>query len=236
MEFHKPKSIHSWRELLTEIGVIVIGVAIALAAEQAVEWFHWRNEVAQARVALVEEITLNNREFFARRIASEPCLSRQVQEADAILADLEAGRGPGKFTVFRTGTGSLISDSEWQAQRASQVLTHFPHAELAQMGRYYILMQDFRLWMPQEGDAWGELAILQHPPRGITTSDLIRLRASLGAAQRIDRLIVLNAQRQMRISRQLGIADVKADAARVKAFCTGSDQDYQRYITSQELR
>jgi N-acyl homoserine lactone hydrolase len=32
MEIHKPKPVHSWRELLTEIGVVAIGVAIALAA------------------------------------------------------------------------------------------------------------------------------------------------------------------------------------------------------------
>jgi hypothetical protein len=39
VEIHKPKPVHSWRELLTEIGVVVIGVCIALAAEQTVEYF-----------------------------------------------------------------------------------------------------------------------------------------------------------------------------------------------------
>ena len=33
MDIHKPKPVHNWRELLTEIGTIVIGVLIALAAE-----------------------------------------------------------------------------------------------------------------------------------------------------------------------------------------------------------
>jgi hypothetical protein len=45
VEFHKPKPVHNWRELLTEIGVVVIGVCIALAAEQAVEWWHWRGRL-----------------------------------------------------------------------------------------------------------------------------------------------------------------------------------------------
>jgi hypothetical protein len=30
MEIQKPTPIHNWRELLTEIGVVVIGVGIAL--------------------------------------------------------------------------------------------------------------------------------------------------------------------------------------------------------------
>jgi hypothetical protein len=38
MDIHKPKPVHSWRELLTEVGVIVIGVSIALAGGQTMEW------------------------------------------------------------------------------------------------------------------------------------------------------------------------------------------------------
>ena len=33
MEIHKPKPVHNWRELLTEIGVVVIGILIALSLE-----------------------------------------------------------------------------------------------------------------------------------------------------------------------------------------------------------
>src|SRR3954464_2108182 len=47
VEFHKPKPVHNWREFLAEIGVVVIGVCIALAAEQTVEWLHWRTQVAE---------------------------------------------------------------------------------------------------------------------------------------------------------------------------------------------
>ena len=49
MDIHKPKPVRHWRELLTEVGVIVLSVCIALAAEQAVEWAHWRCEVSIAR-------------------------------------------------------------------------------------------------------------------------------------------------------------------------------------------
>ena len=45
MEIHRPKAVHSWRELLKEIGIIVIGVVIALGAEQAVESLHWMRQV-----------------------------------------------------------------------------------------------------------------------------------------------------------------------------------------------
>jgi hypothetical protein len=43
VEIHKPKPIHNWREFLKEVGTIVLGVCVALGAEQTVEWVHWRN-------------------------------------------------------------------------------------------------------------------------------------------------------------------------------------------------
>jgi len=45
VEIHKPKAVHGWRELLKEIGIIVIGVVIALGAEQAVDAIHWMHQV-----------------------------------------------------------------------------------------------------------------------------------------------------------------------------------------------
>src|SRR5580704_11219366 len=59
MEIHKPKPIHNWREFLTEIGVVVLGVCIALAAEQAVEAIHWHNKVVEARGVIATELAGN---------------------------------------------------------------------------------------------------------------------------------------------------------------------------------
>lgn len=53
MDVHKPKPWHNWREFLAEIATIVIGVLIALGAEQAVEWLHWRREVEAERGSLL---------------------------------------------------------------------------------------------------------------------------------------------------------------------------------------
>src|SRR3954466_15866791 len=99
-ESHKPA--RGLRAFLKEYFVIVIGVLTALAAEQAAEWVHWRNEVAQARTALRAEIAPDS-PAFARRIAYRPCMDRQIAEADAIIADLEAGRTPRPYTALHTG-------------------------------------------------------------------------------------------------------------------------------------
>jgi hypothetical protein len=56
MDIHKPKPWHGWREFGKELTTIVLGVLIALVAEQAVEWLHHRTEVAEARHALDAEV------------------------------------------------------------------------------------------------------------------------------------------------------------------------------------
>jgi hypothetical protein len=61
MEVHKPKPWHGLREFLKEYLIIVVGVLTALGAEQAAEWGHRTEEVAQARRALHREIAYDAR-------------------------------------------------------------------------------------------------------------------------------------------------------------------------------
>ncbi|MDE2485957.1 MAG: hypothetical protein KGO51_01030 [Alphaproteobacteria bacterium] len=56
MDIHKPKPVHGWREFLGEIGVIIIGVLIALGAEQAVAAAHHHEQVRDLRKALDQEV------------------------------------------------------------------------------------------------------------------------------------------------------------------------------------
>ena len=88
MEIHKPKRWHGWPEFLKEIGTIVIGVLIALGAEQAVEAIHRDNEVKEARKALNAEIAfdLGSSEVYISQIG---CIDRRLDEITRWLASFE---------------------------------------------------------------------------------------------------------------------------------------------------
>lgn len=229
MEFHKPKPVHNWREFLKEYAIIVLGVLTALFAEQTVEWLHWQGEVKVARKALAAEIGANSG-YFARRLAIGPCIHRQIGEAKAVLASLQAGAPPPAFTAFRDGMGSLLVDGEWQSERASQALTHFPRKELAAMSRYYGQLSDSRSWILAESDAWAQLRVLKNPPAGLGPSDFARLLGILGMAERYSTLIELNSLRLLKISDGLKIAPDPVDRTRVKKYCSGSEEEYSRYV------
>jgi hypothetical protein len=59
MDIHKPKPWRGAREFAKEIGTILIGVLLALGAEQGVEWLHGQHEVAETRKALQAEVAEN---------------------------------------------------------------------------------------------------------------------------------------------------------------------------------
>jgi hypothetical protein len=67
MEVRRPKAAHSWGELVNEIGIIVLGVLIALGAEQGVEALHWRHQAVEARAAMRSELLDSAEAAFTHR-------------------------------------------------------------------------------------------------------------------------------------------------------------------------
>ena len=56
MHVHLPKPLHGWRAFSGEVGIIVVGVLVALAAEQAVEDWRWHEKVAAATKSIDFEL------------------------------------------------------------------------------------------------------------------------------------------------------------------------------------
>lgn len=236
MEIHKVKPIHSWRDFLKEYGIIVIGVLTALAGEQAVESWQWQSKVTEAHRTITEEVAANNENVFAFRVAIASCVDRQIAQADEILTALEVGRDPQGLARLGRPAVALMRSDAWESERASQVLTHLPPAELAVMSRYYALLPDFRSFGDREQAVWWRLSSLRKLPKGTTSSDLIRLRADLVAAEDLEALIVNNSKRQLKVSERLGVRTPPPDPVRVKNWCTMNASEYSRYRATQDLR
>ncbi len=234
VEIHKPKPVHNWREFLKELGTIVLGICIAISLEQMVESWHWNQEVKEARKALQAEMITDEANLFARRLAYEPCMGRQIKEAEAILADLEAHRQPPRFTTFHLGASGPANDGAWQAQRAAQTLTHFPPEELAMMSRFYKWVLDFQDWTQREEDRWTDLAVLREPPAGLGPSDFMRLRGSLTAIRRTDSLIRVNSTRALRVADALGIPRPPVDQHRLRLFCSTDEENFVQNTSERE--
>lgn len=56
MHFHLPKPLHGWREFVGEVGIIVLGVLIALGAEQIIDDIRWHQKVERTKAELNAEL------------------------------------------------------------------------------------------------------------------------------------------------------------------------------------
>jgi hypothetical protein len=106
MHFHLPKPLHGWRQFFGEVGIIVIGVLIALGAEEVAEAVHWRFETTQLRESLHREIKddLTNAAY---EVMVSPCVRAWIQRLDRELS--ESG------TSWRGDAAEDAHDRRWQA-------------------------------------------------------------------------------------------------------------------------
>ena len=89
LQLRFPKPLHGWRALLGEVGIIVVGVLIALGAGQLVEEVTWRAQVNAGRDALRDEyITIL--ENAAEREMEDECIRGRLA---SLVHVLDAGGG-----------------------------------------------------------------------------------------------------------------------------------------------
>jgi hypothetical protein len=218
MDIHKPKPIHNWREFLKEYAIIVIGVLTALAAEQAVEWLHWQDEVTAARASLRSEMSVITN-YYGQRVAIAGCVDKKLDSVGAIIAEVAAGLQPNMRGVVFRGLGAPIYDSEWQSERSSQVLTHFPRDELAAMSTLYGQRLEMHDWSLEEAAAWAGLAVLQDAAQKLGPADLAQLRINYRLAMRYQNAITLNARRQLAVAAKLGLEPATLTPAQIAERC-----------------
>jgi len=79
MHFHLPKPLHGWREFVGEVGIIVLGVLIALGAEQVVEGIHDRHLASLAQGDIRAELAYDAA-FAAERVAIGDCVRGSIRD------------------------------------------------------------------------------------------------------------------------------------------------------------
>jgi hypothetical protein len=123
VHFHLPKPLHGWREFAGEVGIIVLGVLIALAADALIERSSWRAKVNLADANMRVEIE-QNRTNAAQYAILQPCADRLLDRMTADLisgdrADLNKLHAIGEPFVTEAWTATA-----WEAAVAGQIGEH----------------------------------------------------------------------------------------------------------------
>lgn len=179
MEIHKPKPVHNWREFAAEILVIVIGVSIALTAEQIVEAFHWRHKIEQAEGAIRIELRDDDAPQAYARAAASSCYAAQL---DRIQATVETKADRRQFAALAAAYSPPARswDAEaWKAAVASDVGTHTPADHMILWSLPYRLIPALNDANGHETHVRAELGPLRRTPGRITSPEADRILAAI---------------------------------------------------------
>jgi hypothetical protein len=152
MDIHKPKPWRGLREFLKEIGTIVVGVLIALGAEQTVEWLHRQHEVGEAREVLREEMAGDAR-LAKLRLEETPCMQ-------ALLDRAAAWADGGPPPIWRSYDLGVLNVSAWDEAKTAAV-PHMPLKERIAYDKFYAGAIDSNQVIRDVRASFGELSRYQ---------------------------------------------------------------------------
>jgi hypothetical protein len=181
MDIHRPKPVHHWRDLLKEVGIIVIGVVIALGAEQAVEAIHWSYQVdageAALKVAFIREV-----DNMAQRKVQDDCIAHRLAFLSQTVARAsESGQLPAirpighpPYTAWAIGA--------WEALVASDTVSHMPRQKMLAYVQIAQRTAVLALKSYREDEQWTILDSMVGSGRRLSDVEAEQLRMTLAQA------------------------------------------------------
>lgn len=182
MRWRSVKPVGGWPTVFQEILIVVAGVLIALGAQQMVDDWHWRRDVADFRKAIDAELG-RNLDSFRLRIEQRDCTGRRLDQLGAWADEMESGRaGPLRNAISRP-LGFSLQFSVWE--QAGDAVSRMP---LNQRLAYAELYDDFRnydLLRLREREFWYGIRNYQDA-KSLSADRLFELRGMIVAARSID--------------------------------------------------
>jgi hypothetical protein len=208
-----PKPLHGWRGFAGEVGIIVLGVLIALTAGQAVESIHDREQVRQGEESLKDNferfIT-----FTSELDAYAPCIAARSAELRGLI-----DRSAAAHRLPRVGPVPQLTPHPWQidtysAMVASQAITHVSHSQAILYSRVAMSAVDLYDDGKVEWSDWGVLASLSGEPRSYGEAEEAQDRMVLARAVHEDSVMRMIADNTADRIRRTGLLDAREfDAA-----------------------
>jgi hypothetical protein len=189
MDIHKPKPFHSLREFASEVVIVVVGVTIALAGEQAVDWLSWQHRAEAARNAISVELG-ESVGLAKERVYAAPCLAARLDglarivDQAAVTGRLPAvGKPPRLFwRVYDTDV--------WRSAQASQAAAHLSQREQFGLSESTGFVDMLREFSAAERADWTRLATLAGPDRPFPSEEAAGVRAAIADARELNMRMV----------------------------------------------
>ncbi|HEX5264902.1 MAG TPA: hypothetical protein VFW13_15330 [Phenylobacterium sp.] len=221
MDIHKPKPVHGWRELLSEIAIIVLGILIALAGEQAVEAFHWSERIREAEAQMSKELTEDNGPQALERLAQSPCIAAQLDGLQkALIAERDTG-APFRGAAPVVPTFNTWDSDAYRQAMASSTIAHMSPERGYAWSSPYSLMPDMDAVAVKEANDYAELSDAALAPVHPSEAMRERLLSAISRAKGDNLLLTFLSGRFVHYVKEPGVT-LSFDQARRRLDATSN--------------
>jgi hypothetical protein len=191
-----------WREFLTEVGIVVLGVLIALAADQWVQSYRNQEGARYTEAALKAELYEAAR-FAAERLILEKCLSDRIAHVSAKLAGVRGQWSADRLTpraaglnralpvVYRTPKRPWVTDA-WQVAVSSATPQDIPRNRVSAYSKLYNAIANLQQTNEQEYALAARLGPLA-TDRSLNSQQAYDAQVTLSELDAMNNRIVINA-------------------------------------------
>jgi hypothetical protein len=157
MEIHLPGPIRTFRDFFVHLGIIILGILIALGLEQIVEARHRANIGRETVVSLRSELAYDRQqvlEVMGATAGLRGQLQTQIEAIEAARDPAAKGSIPIEYPQIHF---DYIASASWETAIATQALYYIPAADAKRFSEAYGV---FRLFMDEERTgftAWQDL-------------------------------------------------------------------------------
>lgn len=204
MQVRLPKPLHGWRAFVGEVGVIVLGVVIALAGGQLVDNWRRKNDANDAERAVVRELA-QNAGVFDERTMLAPCLSKQLAQISRVLSNAQRTGRTGVVSGVQGPNLRPVANAAWEAAIADGTVSQFPSEHRQSYATIYPVISDYARQVDEENRLWTHLYLLLNRHGTISDSMITEITNYSAEAGYRTWLVNTAAEQQLAAIRGLGI-------------------------------
>jgi hypothetical protein len=207
MDIKTLKPLRGWREFAGEVGVVVLGVLLALGAQQLAQIIQDRSDERAFQETINHEIGLN---LFMYKVRARQfgCDSNRIGELKSWLARARNGEAvpailassPNVITPYR---------SAWDT-RDAEVFNHLDARTRQKYAEFYDELDNNWTYMKNEDGDWGSL-FRYAEPGPVSLEDRRTIRSVAAKIRTANELLEANIPISRKIAQVLGVAAIQPD-------------------------
>jgi hypothetical protein len=198
------KPLRGWRSFVGEVGIIVLGVLIALGAQEIASN---RDQQLRADVSLAavrEELAMNLAAYDERTL-QQPCITRRLEEMTEILSDARRTRSLPIIKGLGQSIARPTQRTAWEEASKSGDIHQWPAADRIAIASIYSQQQPSDAMTLDEAHLWIRLQAIEMMGKAVSDSDLSLLSDILGHLRFYSWVNGIDARQEVEQMSALGI-------------------------------